>query len=205
QEEERKAITRELHDEMAPHLFAIRVSTSNAYTLIDNNNIDKLAQELKSIDETIENLQLQMRRLLRRLRPLVLDDLTMQEAIFALIERKEIAESGIDWNIDLKHTGDVLDDTISVTLYRIVQECITNIIRHAHATKANIVVSTSGTDEKQILHVLIEDDGVGVPSAQGQGFGLIGMAERVRALGGKLVISESDLGGFRVMVDIPVT
>ncbi|MCG8325108.1 MAG: histidine kinase, partial [Thiotrichales bacterium] len=56
QEEERKAITRELHDEMAPHLFAIRVSTSNAYTLIDNNNIDKLAQELKSIDGTIENL-----------------------------------------------------------------------------------------------------------------------------------------------------
>ncbi len=211
QEEERRAITRELHDEMAPHLFGIRVTTSKLQTLIHEGKVEKIADELYAIDRIVENLQNQMRKLLSRLRPMVLEDLTIEEAVHALIQKKEISELGIKWELDLKRFNVQLDDTITVTLYRIIQECVTNIVRHSAASEAKITVSTINyqsdekSDNKQILNVTVEDNGVGLSSDSSHGFGLIGMRERVQALGGIFEATDSKLGGLKIMAEIPIT
>lgn len=216
QEEERRSLTRELHDEMAPHLFGIRVTTSKAGALLKNNNLNEISTELSAIDNIVENLQKQMRRLLSRLRPLILDDLNIKEALIALTETREVEEFNIEWNIELGELEDISDDTIKVTLYRIIQECVTNIIRHANASSVKIVISikqlndfaTQETREngmsQKILYILVEDDGEGILDETSHGFGLIGMRERVQALGGKFNLSSSYAGGVKIMINIPL-
>ena len=218
QEEERRALARELHDEMAPHLFGIRATAARINALLDDNEIQQAGNELAAIDNRVSELQQQMRALLGRLRPLVLDDLSIKEALGALIESREVRGLPLKWELDLTELDEeYLSDTIKVTLYRIVQEGISNIIRHAEAENVKIWVSSQGADtvamqtgsdarpDKKRLHILIEDDGKGIPAGASHGFGLIGMRERVEVLSGRFLLSAPPKGGLRITADIPLS
>ncbi len=205
QEEERKSISRELHDEMGPHLFGIRVNASKARSLLKENQYSEIDNQLTVIDNSVVNLQTHMRKLLKELRPLILDDLTIEEAIHSIVDAGEISSLNIDWKIDLSNLIIELDDTLTVTLYRIAQECVTNIVRHSQATKAKIVVASDYKDNTHSnLIIVVEDNGKGLNPDNSYGFGLIGMRERVVALGGVLELTKSEFGGVKLEVNIPI-
>lgn len=209
QEEERRAISREIHDEMGPRLFAIRVNLSKVKSQIDSGEVQQASQQLDTIDNSVIDLQAHMRKLLKELRPLILDDLSIKDAVNSIFESSEIGTMGVDWNVNLGGLDEELEDTLKVTLYRIIQECVTNIIRHSKATSASVVVFTaekldSANNPITMLIVDVEDNGVGIQNQNIDRFGLIGMKERVRALGGILKIHSGTSGGVRVTAEIPL-
>lgn len=197
EESVRQDVARELHDDIGQTITAIRMQA---------NIVQRLARDDLSIKQCathIEQLSLgiydSVRRLLGRLRPRQLDDLTLEHAISALMREMELEGQGIvshlDWNID----ESLLSESQRVTLFRISQEGLNNIVKHAHAQS----VTLQGWQQDQQLMLVIEDDGGGLPKDLGPlGFGLTGMRERVAALGGMLIISCDN--GTRVSVNLPL-
>lgn len=217
QKEERRALARELHDEMAPRLFGIRAAACRINAMLGDNKVRQAENELAAMDNMAGGLQQQMRAVLGRLRPLILDDLTIKQALTALLDSREAREPPLKWELNLTELNeDKLNDTIKVALYRIIQEGVTNIIRHADAENARLCVSVrradgaamskglEGKPAVEMLYILIEDDGKGIPAGKSHGFGLTGMRERVEALGGRLLLSAPIIGGLRINADIPL-
>ena len=139
-----------------------------------------------------------MRRLLGRLRPRQLDDLTLEQAIRSLMREMELEGRGIVSHLEWRIDESALSENQRVTLFRVCQEGLNNIVKHADAS----AVTLQGWQRDERLMLVIEDDGSGLPPGSGQhGFGLTGMRERVTALGGTLTIS--CLHGTRVSVSLP--
>ncbi|MDF7679581.1 signal transduction histidine-protein kinase/phosphatase UhpB [Enterobacteriaceae bacterium ESL0689] len=196
EENVRQDVARELHDDIGQAITAIRTQAGIVQRLAPENRGVKQSAEL------IEQLSLgvydSVRRLLGRLRPRQLDDLTLEQAVRSLMREMELEDRGmvshLDWQID----ESALSENQRVTLFRICQEGLNNIVKHASANE----VMLRGWQQDQRLMLLLEDDGCGLPSGTGQqGFGLIGMRERVTALGGTLTISCTH--GTRVCVSLP--
>ena len=217
QETERRALARELHDEMAPCLFGIRAAACRINAMLGDNKIRQAENELVAMDNMAGGLQQQMRAMLGRLRPVILDDLTIKQALMALLESREARQPPLKWEMNLTELNeDNLNDTIKLALYRIIQEGVTNIIRHADAGNARLCVSVRRADRAampkglegkpavEMLHISIEDDGKGIPAGKSHGFGLTGMRERVEALGGRFVLSAPIMGGLKINADIPL-
>ena len=139
-----------------------------------------------------------VRRLLGRLRPRQLDDLTLEQAIRSLMREMELEGRGIVSHLEWRIDESALSENQRVTLFRVCQEGLNNIVKHADAS----AVTLQGWQQDERLMLVIEDDGSGLPPDSGQhGFGLTGMRERVTALGGTLTIS--CLHGTRVSVSLP--
>jgi len=197
EESVRRDVARELHDDIGQTITAIRTQA---------NIVQRLARDNPSIKQSaghIEQLSLgvydSVRRLLGRLRPRQLDDLTLAQAISALMREMELAGQGIVSHIDWQIDESLLSESQRVTLFRICQEGLNNIVKHANAQ----AVTVQGWQQEQRLMLVIEDDGSGLPDDSGQpGFGLTGMRERVSALGGTLAISCTH--GTRVSVNLPL-
>lgn len=197
EESVRQDVARELHDDIGQTITAIRTQA---------NIVQRMARDNPAIKQSaghIEQLSLgvydSVRRLLGRLRPRQLDDLTLAQAISALMREMELAGQGIVSHIDWQIDESVLSESQRVTLFRICQEGLNNIVKHANAQ----AVTVQGWQQDQRLMLVIEDDGSGLPKDSGQpGFGLTGMRERVFALGGTLAISCTH--GTRVSVNLPL-
>ena len=213
QEEERRSITRELHDDIAPLLFSIRVATAQAGSDLSSGATESVRGQLGRVDEAVVQLQKDVRNLLTRLRPMVLDDLSLKEALEGLVADWRRREPAISWSLELSGLVEPLTDSISVTTYRIVQECLTNAARHAGATTVTVSVSRfaaqgsdgGAADDYDELFIVIADDGRGFDDDHAPGFGLIGMRERVRALQGRLSLQNQAQGGAKIEVRIPLT
>ncbi|EDH6438144.1 two-component system sensor histidine kinase UhpB [Salmonella enterica subsp. enterica serovar Brandenburg] len=157
---------------------------------------------VKQSGQLIEQLSLgvydAVRRLLGRLRPRQLDDLTLAQAIRSLLREMELESRGIVSHLDWRIDETALSESQRVTLFRVCQEGLNNIVKHANAS----AVTLQGWQQDERLMLVIEDDGSGLPpGSQQQGFGLTGMRERVSALGGTLTISCTH--GTRVSVSLP--
>jgi signal transduction histidine kinase len=200
QENERLYVARELHDEagqmLASLLLGLRVLESNA---ADPPAVLAAAQELRQIANTVqENLH----RLAMDLRPASLDQLGLVAALNAFAHHVRDRD-GIQ--VQFKALGwsdERLSPEIEVSVYRIVQEALTNIVRHAHATRVDLLLQR--TDTHVVLTV--EDDGVGFdPEAAtyGSHLGLAGMRERCEMLGGKLVIESIPGDGTTLVAELP--
>jgi two-component system sensor histidine kinase UhpB len=203
QDAERKEIARELHDEFGPYLFALRAHGSSLMRIADARelNRDALRKHGGVLLEQINALQQFNRRVLERLRPVGLAELGLAEAIGALLRLwstshpEVVIETAI--SDELGETG----ETAELTIYRVIQEALTNVFRHAGATRVEIVVEPapsgrSGTalPESQASIVSVRDNGAGLPADHKQGFGLIGMRERVLALGGTMTVASTNQG-----------
>lgn len=180
QDDERRDLARELHDELGPLLFSIRAGTiALAEASPPIGNLGNLAQDLL---RSVEALQQTNRRILDRLRPLYIEELGLSRSVETLLQnfRKQAPHIVLTDTIDaaLDHT----DGPLAQTVYRVIQEALTNVLRHADACNAHV----QATVETEMIVIEISDDGGGFPAGNVFGRGLTGMHERVRALSGSL-------------------
>ncbi|EEZ4401998.1 signal transduction histidine-protein kinase/phosphatase UhpB [Escherichia coli] len=163
-----------------------------------NQSLQKELARNQHLAERLLETEESVRRLLGRLRPRQLDDLTLEQAIRSLMREMELEGRGIVSHLEWRIDESALSENQRVTLFRVCQEGLNNIVKHADAS----AVTLQGWQHDERLMLVIEDDGSGLPPDSGQhGFGLTGMRERVTALGGTLTIS--CLHGTRVSVSLP--
>lgn len=207
QDEERGQIARDLHDEMGPPLFCIRANVSALSQGAPSPGL--VRQNVSAIGEQAEAIQTLLRRLLQRLRPPGLDELGLAEALRTLVGSWRAAHPDIEISLDVSDNFGPVGDAVELAAYRVVQEGLTNIFRHAHATRAEVSVEfvplegVNGAAEA--LRVLVEDNGIGIGETTARGLGLTGMNERVQACGGWLSIAPRANGGTRVEAVFPLS
>jgi signal transduction histidine kinase len=186
---ERRRWARELHDETLQGLGALQVLLSSALRRGDSDRREQAMREaVAHIAREIDNL----RAIITELRPAALDELGLKTAIEALLERhREQSGFEIDAEISLPTESARLESELESAVYRLVQESLTNIAKHAHAN--HVRVSISEADDQ--LQLEVQDDGAGFDNESvGHGFGLAGMRERVSLAGGTMSIVSSERG-----------
>ena len=202
QEDERRKIAHELHDEIGPYLFALRANASVLEAGLKTSGQDQLLTRVAAIRDQIEALQGHNRRILRQLRPPALDELGLCEALKILVDHWRETAPEVEIALGLPEGFDPPDDKQSLALYRLVQEALTNIHRHAHATRASIEVSRAAAPAE--IRVRIADNGIGFDPARPPGLGLTGMRERVMGLGGSLSFGAAPGGGGLIEAALPL-
>jgi len=213
QEEERRAIANELHDEAGPCLFGITANASSIQTLAAQRGgrAAEITQRVGEILSIAERLKLMNRTLLKKLRPGPLGRVTLAELLDELIAgfQKRHPDTHID--VSFGKLAQSYGEAIDLTLYRCVQEGVTNAIRHGGARTLTINLAempeTQRNGSKRTrarLALSLSDDGMGMAPATPRGFGLTAMTERVRSLGGRCVIDSAPSKGTTIHVEIPV-
>lgn len=215
QDGERREIARDLHDDAGPALFSIRAGAVALQDLTDQAMPDlvRMRQVSGAVEKASEALQALFRGLLGRLRPKGLAEFGLNEAVKGLIASWKERHPEVSLELIAPHDLSVLDETLSLTAYRIVQEGLTNVFRHAEAHWASVRIEFGATPESTgdadcettpVLHVIVEDDGVGVPQQRNYGLGLLGMRERVAALKGTISIENREGQGTRISAALPL-
>ena len=204
QEEERRNLARELHDELGQSLNAIKV---DAVAIRDrSDNPVEVQRGARAIIEVSGQVYDVVRSLLQRLRPVALDELGLRSAIEYGIEQWRRRHSTVRCNFSAEGDLDGLSEEVNITLYRLAQECLTNVAKHAQATSVTIALARVGSRPVggEILFSF-EDNGCGFdPGPRRQGLGLVGLRERVEALGGNFDLQSAPGRGVRVRASIPV-
>jgi two-component system, NarL family, sensor histidine kinase UhpB len=179
QDRERQDLARELHDELGPMLFAIRANSTVLLETIPEDD-PELDPHLQGMLKAVEALQLANRRILKGLHPLYLQELGLDRSIQTLLEDARSQAPNIQINSHIDPRLNNVDSVLSQTIYRLLQEGITNAMRHAQAQSIDV---TAGSHDREIV-VEVSDDGIGLAPDTEFGRGLAGMRERIRALGG---------------------
>lgn len=199
QEEERKKLARDLHDEIGQYLTAVHVDAS---ALVAAKKLSVARESAQAIAQITRQMMVTIQDILARLRPRVLDELGLSLALAELIHHWHDRNRGIMVVNAISNHLSQHDESVSVTVYRILQECLTNISKHAAATRVTIEV----TESEQGLYLLVEDDGRGFDtSVQSRGYGLAGMQERVEGLMGSMNITSAPGQGTRIEVRFHTT
>jgi two-component system sensor histidine kinase UhpB len=197
-EDERLALARELHDEMGQTSTAIRTEVAVLQRI---GRLHPEADEsVKRIAESAQHLSQMTRQMLHRLRPPALDSMGLEQALMSLCDNwQNSTQNACELKTSALPEG--LNDYACVTVYRIVQEALTNVTRHANAKHVRVEL----TLDTQGLNLNIEDDGQGMADTQAvhQGFGLLGMQERVASVAGRMSISSKLGQGVRLAIQIP--
>lgn len=199
QEEERKKLTRELHDHVGQMLTALRLEIGRADRARGASDT-QLGLAIAEAKRLLDTILRSVRDLVMGLRPSMLDDFGLQPALEWHI-RDFRRRFGIPVHLTLAGDLDALRDQYRTCVYRIVQEALTNCARHAQATR----VEASVRYEQNTLDLAIADDGVGIDPKRARGMGLIGIEERVRELHGTFRVGARHPGGTELRVSIPVT
>ena len=198
-EDERKRIARDIHDDLGQNLMVLRIDVSIMAAASDSGSANKKrnASVLHQIDTTIKSV----RAIINDLRPAVLD-LGLHAAIEWQAQEFE-RRSGIVCELQIDHDEFALDDKSTTVLFRIVQESLNNIIRHAQASHVLIEMQRRGRE----LFLKIADDGIGLPPEgirKKNAFGLVGMKERIYALGGTFSTINHPGQGMAITISIPL-
>lgn len=202
-EAERARWARELHDETLQALGSLRLVLSAASRSDDLEAFKSAtAQALQQLETDIATL----RGLITELRPAALDQLGLEPAVLALADRFRSRGLDVDVDVDLAFEADVaegrLRPELETGIYRIVQEALTNAVKHGDARRAAVELE----ERERRVHVSVRDDGTGFdPAAASDGFGLVGMRERVELLGGELTVESAPGSGTRVRASLPAT
>jgi signal transduction histidine kinase len=201
-ESERARWARELHDETLQELGALKLALRAAARL------DDLTEVRRSLGAAAEQVGIgieQLRHLITELRPAALDELGVAPALEALAERvAAVNDLEVSLEVALAHEGGEqarLDAALETTVYRLVQEALTNAIKHAEASR--VAIEISEVDDHVV--VTVADDGVGFdPDADAEGFGLLGMRERVTLVEGTMGIESAPDRGTTIICRVPV-
>ncbi|MBO8164625.1 MAG: sensor histidine kinase [Brevibacillus sp.] len=198
--EERQRLARELHDAVSQQLFAIAMSMAAIKRMIDTNPL-RAAQQIELVEEMAAAAQAEMRALLLHLRPATLQDKSLREAVVELLEElKQKHPLDIAWEIEEMPE---LPSGIEDHLFRILQEALSNSLRHARAKKIEVKLFVLN---KEQVRLRIADDGVGFdPDGEKMtSYGLISMQERVTELGGTLDVYTAIGKGTQIEVIVPL-
>jgi two-component system sensor histidine kinase UhpB len=202
-EEERTSIARDLHDELGQVLTALKIDVSMLKrSVLSGKPLAGIEAEFKAITRLIDKITQSVKHISTGLRPEALEDLGIVEAInFQVLEFGR--RNNIECKLYLPSSSPELDSTLSITLFRIVQEALTNIMRHAKARSVRVQLDVN----ENTVELDIMDDGIGISIddiGSSKSLGLIGLRERVRALKGKFSISGSPSEGTAINVVLPI-
>ncbi|WP_164891136.1 sensor histidine kinase [Botryobacter ruber] len=202
QEHERKRIAAELHDSVGQSLILIKNKVLMLRKRLDEPA--KVSQHAEDLTESVTNTINEIRAISYALRPFQLDMLGLTQSIQSLAD--EVAEaSGIAVTVEADNVDGLFPKNDEINLYRIVQECLNNIVKHSGATHARLTL----TRTEQVVQLMIEDNGKGMPAGTGsvqkkQGFGLLGIQERINILAGNWLIKEAVPHGTIIHISIPI-
>jgi two-component system sensor histidine kinase UhpB len=196
QDEERKEIARELHDEIGPHLFAARAQAGAARRGAPDGRV---SESLDALIEMIDALQATNRRILDRLRPAALEELGLVAALTALGRFFERNQPGLSVTVETAPIP-ALPAGVEAALYRVAQEALTNAARHSGADEVRLCLQV----ENGALSLSVDDNGHGLDPTRPAGRGLIGMRERVAAFGGVLELRAGEPRGLSVRATLRI-
>lgn len=199
-EDERKRIAREIHDELGQNLLALRIDIAMLHARTANTH-PKLNRRVLAVLDHIDSTMKAMRAIINNLRPTVLD-LGLHAAIEWQVKEFQ-RRTGIVCELAVPDKELVVDDTRATALFRILQESLNNVFRHARASNARIELQKEG----DCLRMTVADNGIGIfPGCRrkANSFGLVGIKERVSTFGGELMINTGRDQGTSVTVSIPV-
>jgi signal transduction histidine kinase len=198
QEDERRRLARELHDETGQALTSILLGLRG---LEEAKDSDALRAAVGEVRDLVRSTLQDVRQLAVELRPTALDDFGLVAAVERLTD-SFAEQTGIDVEFVPNVPGGRLPPDVETALYRIVQESLTNVVKHARAGHVSIVL----TRKDGLVSVVVEDDGVGFEPlrARGDGLGLVGMRERVDLLGGRVTIESRPGAGTTFVAEVPL-
>lgn len=198
-EAERKHLARELHDELGQYLNAIKLDA-----VADRNGEDNESQERRTqrMLATVDHIHGVVSDMIRRLRPAGLDELGLAAAVESCVDQWQQRLPATHFSFSAAGDLDSLSEHVNLTIFRLVQEGLTNSFKHAEASHIDVVLNRSRESNEILLS--ISDDGKGMDMQERRsGMGLGGMRERAEMLGGTLVIESSPGRGFTVEARIP--
>lgn len=205
QDTERKNIALELHDEFGPCLFGIKAEADSlAKEAAKLQGGDAFVERAESILGIVSMMQVSNRTLLNRLRPMAIGQLPLAQVVADLIRGFAARSRDTTWSVSIDPALDGADDTIEITVYRVVQEGITNALRHARPGRVEVSIRRRPRAGAGAWYrVRIADDGAGLALGWSEGMGLTGMHERVESLGGRLRVHSRRSGGTLLLAMIP--
>ncbi len=205
QDDERRRTALELHDEVGPCLFGLKANASSIASAageLPDKARQSVSERLADMLAIIEHLQAINRSMLDRLRPMALGHVPLQELLDQLVRDRSRQHPQIAFSFAAGNVRRSYGDSIDLTVFRCVQESLTNAIRHAQATTVAVKLGQSVDDAE--LELTIRDDGLGMSADALPGFGIRGMQERVEGLGGRFTIENPSGGGTCVRVVVPL-
>jgi two-component system sensor histidine kinase TtrS len=204
QEEERRYLARELHDELGQCITAIQADAEIIQDLSGacDSRLKASASAIQGVSSRIYEV---VHSLMLRYRPGVLDDLGLVETIRDEVNAWQTRQTDTVYTLNFNGDLDALGEDLNICVYRIIQECLTNITKYARASSVHIDISITQVGSTQRLRVEVQDNGVGFnPRVTGGGFGLVGMRERVEALQGEFTLTTMPGTGTRITVTLPL-
>lgn len=204
QEEDHRYIARELHDEFGQCLAGINAVAASIKQSAKTQS-PELVAEINTISPITSHMMEVLRSMLTRLRPAEVDDLGLTTSLNKLVSSWNNRSKGMtDYQLTLNGMIDTLPEPLPVNIYRIVQECLTNIAKHAQASHAEVIITYQ---ENHTIQLTISDDGIANIDEFDNtlGVGLLGIRERVMALGGNITLLAGQVGGLTVNISIPIT
>ena len=206
QEIERKRIASELHDGLGHALLTIKINLRLLEKQLTPEQLS-LGEEMESMVEYMDKLINDVRRLYEALTPGDLEDLGLTLALSSMVDEFAELYETIGWSVDVDNIDDLYSQQTQTVIYRIIQEILTNIGKHADASRVAVIIKR----ENQLASMTVEDNGKGfnlekvlVATAARRGLGLPAMEERVRILGGTLTIWSRENRGTRITITVPI-
>lgn len=202
QEQERERISRELHDSVSQMLSSVLLQLNEVENSASKRQVRSSRQNLEKVRELISSTMQEIREISQNLMPKVLSDFGLQDALEQLkitLENQQIIQIDLDIFTIQTH----YDKNLEIAIYRITQEAISNIIRHAQANRVTIQL----IEHEDMLQLLIEDNGIGFDQRlkqRSKGYGLINIEQRVLTLGGQVRIESNPNSGTAIIVEIPL-
>jgi signal transduction histidine kinase len=198
QEEERRSISRELHDEVGQSLGALLVDLGRLSTNLPQKS-EEIRERLDHMKQVAERTVGTVRDIALLLRPSMLDDLGLVAAL-EWQGREVSRRSEMEVAVESENVSDDLPDEYKICVYRLVQEALNNAVRHSQARNATVRVTSNGDG----IAVEVKDDGRGFDPARTRGLGILGMEERVKRLGGTLAVKSAPGQGTMVTAELPL-
>jgi len=201
QEEERRNLAREMHDELGQCLNAIKLDAVSICEAA-KAGLPRIESNARSIVELTNHVYEVVRSMMQRLRPAALDVLGLRDAVGELVNQWRRRNSGVSCGFASEGDLSGLGELINITVYRLVQECLTNVAKHSAASRVDVGVARTDALE---VRVTVHDNGRGMHAqAKRSGLGLVGLRERVEALHGRLELSAAPGSGTRVTATLPL-
>ena len=207
QEQERQHLARELHDEFGQWITVITLHTQIMKGMCSHYEKDA-RDSIKIIEGVSRKMHQGLRQMIHQLRPVVLDELGLKDSLQELVDQWQAHYPQTDCVLGMEGSLNDFDEMVNVTVYRIVQESLTNVAKYAEADNVLIQLRrhTVQTEDIDGLILNIEDDGIGINlDKPEQGFGVAGMRERVLAVGGEFVLKSSPGAGVHIEVQLPIS
>jgi signal transduction histidine kinase len=201
QESERKSLARELHDELGQYLNAVKIDAVSVQQRLDPGS--PLLRPASAIIEHIDHISTVVRDLIGELRPVGLDELGLRAALEHCVADWRRRLPQVHFEVALAGDVDSLDEAVALTIYRLVQEGLTNVSKHAHARRVDIHVRRVENEVDDVICSIVDDGDGADLSGRSAGLGLVGMRERVEMLGGRVEVTTSPGRGFAVRTELP--